>query len=61
MRHPECTQPNHVTRSKVGDKRVTVKTTGVRVDYLVRVDYPVDTSPEIYGPYVVIDKHKRVI
>jgi hypothetical protein len=32
-----------------------MKITGVRVDLLV------DTSPEVYGPHVVTDKHRRVL
>jgi hypothetical protein len=40
---------------KDGDKRVIMKITGVLVDLLV------DISPEVYGPYVVTDKHRRVL
>jgi hypothetical protein len=41
--------------TKKGDKRVIMKITGVLVDLLVSI------SPEVYGPYVVTDKHKRVL
>jgi hypothetical protein len=40
---------------KKGDKRVIMKITGVLVDLLV------DISPEVYGPYVVYDKHKKAL
>jgi hypothetical protein len=36
------------------DKGVIMKITGVLVDLLVNM------SPEVYGPYVVMDKHKRL-
>ena len=38
-----------------GEERVTMKTTGVLVDMLVQL------SPEIYGPYVVFEKQRKVI
>ena len=38
-----------------GEERVTMKITGVLVDMLVQL------SPEIYGPYVVFEKHRKVI
>jgi hypothetical protein len=37
------------------DERVIMKITGVLVELLVNM------SPEVYGPYVVMDKHKKVI
>ena len=38
-----------------GEERVTMKITGVLVDMLVQL------SPEIYGPYVVFEKQRKVI
>lgn len=38
-----------------GDERVIMKITGVLVDLLVEL------APEVYGPYVVTDKHRRVL
>jgi hypothetical protein len=55
-----CDIPNAFIQTKLpnikdGDERVIMKITGVLVDLLV------DISPEVYGPYVVTDKHKRVL
>jgi hypothetical protein len=38
-----------------GDERVIMKITGVLVSLLVNL------SPEVYGPFVVTDKHRKVI
>ena len=38
-----------------GEERVTMKITGVLVDMLVQL------RPEIYGPYVVFEKQRKVI
>ena len=38
-----------------GQERVTMKITGVLVDMLVQL------SPEIYGPYIVLEKQQKVI
>ena len=38
-----------------GKERVTMKITGVLVDMLVQL------SPEIYGPYIVFEKQRKVI
>ena len=38
-----------------GGERVTMKITGVLVDMLVQL------SPEIYGPYIVFEKQRKVI
>jgi hypothetical protein len=55
-----CHIPNAFIQAKLpnfglGNERVIMKITGVLVDLLVNM------SPEGYGPYVVMDKHKRVI
>jgi hypothetical protein len=55
-----CDIPNAFIQTKLpniesGDERVIMKITGVLVDLLV------DISPEVYGPYVVYDKHKKAL
>jgi hypothetical protein len=55
-----CDIPNAFIQTELpnikdGDERVIMKITGVLVDLLV------DISPEVYGPYVVTDKHRRVL
>mgnify|MGYP006205022333 CR=1 FL=1 len=40
---------------KEGEERVIMKITGVLVNLIV------DIAPEIYGPYVVVEKGKRVL
>ena len=40
---------------EAGDERVIMKITGVLVSLLVNL------SPEVYGPYVVSDKHRKVL
>jgi hypothetical protein len=55
-----CDIPNAFIQSElpevaVGDERVIMKITGVLVNLLVNL------SPEVYGPYVVSDKHRKVI
>jgi hypothetical protein len=40
---------------KDGDERVMIKITGVLVDMLVEL------SPELYGPYMVYEKNKKVL
>jgi hypothetical protein len=55
-----CDIPNAFIQTKLpnikaGNERVIMKITGVLVDLLVNI------SPEVYGPYVVSDKHKRVL
>ena len=40
---------------EAGDERVIMKITGVLVSLLVNL------SPEVYGPYVVSDKHQKVL
>ena len=52
--------PNAFIQSKMpsqkdGDERVMMKITGVLVDLLVEL------APEVYGPYIVTDKHKKVL
>jgi hypothetical protein len=48
-----CDIPNAFIQT--GNERVIMKITGVLVDLLVNI------SPEVYGPYVVSDQHKRVL
>ena len=55
-----CDIPNAFIQTKLpnikeGDERVIMKITGVLVDLLV------DISPEVYGPYVVYDRHKKAL
>jgi hypothetical protein len=55
-----CDIPNAFIQTKLpniekGNERVIMKITGVLVDLLV------DVSPEVYGPYVVTDKHRRLL
>jgi hypothetical protein len=55
-----CDIPNAFIQTKLpnvenADERVIMKITGVLVDLLVKI------SPEVYGPYVVMDKHRRVL
>jgi hypothetical protein len=55
-----CDIPNAFIQTKLPniedcEERVIMKITGVLVDLLV------DISPEVYAPYVVTDKHKRVL
>ncbi len=52
---PNAFSQTKLPTTKKGDERVIMKITGVLVDLLV------DISPEVYGPYVVTDKHKRVL
>jgi hypothetical protein len=53
-----CNIPNAFIQAlmpevKDGDERVMMKITGVLVDLLVEL------NPELYGPYVIYEKHKR--
>jgi hypothetical protein len=55
-----CNIPNPSIKTKLpkveqGDERVIMKITGVLVDLLVNM------SPEVYGPYVVMGKRRRVL
>jgi hypothetical protein len=55
-----CDIPNAYIQAELpnlgpDDERVIMKITGVLVDLLVNI------SPEVYGPYVVTDKHKKVL
>jgi hypothetical protein len=55
-----CDIPNAFIQTKLaelepGEARVVMKITGVLVDLLVNI------SPEVYGPYVMMDKHRRVL
>ena len=55
-----CDIPNAYIQAELpnlgpDDEQVIMKITGVLVDLLVSI------SPEIYGPYVVTENHKRVL
>jgi hypothetical protein len=55
-----CDIPDAFIQTKLfnveeGNERVIMKITGGLVDLLMSM------SPEVYGPYVVTDKHRRVI
>ena len=52
---PNAFIQTQLPNTKAGDERVIMKITGVLVDLLV------DIAPEVYGPYVVTDKHRRVL
>jgi hypothetical protein len=45
----------HLPNLKDGDEKVVMKTTGKLVDLLVRI------APNVYGPFVVFDKGRKVI
>jgi hypothetical protein len=55
-----CNIPNAFIQAlmlevKDGDKRVMMQSTGVLVDMLVNL------NPELYGPYVVYEKNRKVL
>jgi hypothetical protein len=55
-----CNIPNELIQAlmpevKDGDERIMTKMTGVLVDMLVKV------SPELYGPYVVYERNRKVL
>ena len=55
-----CNIPNAFIQAlmpevKDGDERVIMKITGVLVDMLVKL------NPELYGPYVVYEKNRKVL
>ena len=52
---PNAFSQTKLPTTKKGDERVIMKITGVLVDLLVSM------SPEVYGPYVMTDRHRRVL